>query len=403
MSSSIRFYFDYVCPWAYLASRQLPALARATGVDIELCPILRGGVLRSVGTPDRPAESMSAPRRALLARDLERWATRDGVVLRFPEQHPRRTVLALRATLATGDVERAMPALFEAYWRDGADLEDEAVVGRTLDALGLDGAEAVRRAATDEFRSELRRRTDAAVAAGVFGVPTFVVSGPRGEELFWGRDRVDQVRRSLARPVDVDFWFDFSSPYAYLAATQLRRIAGRTNARIHLKPVLLGALFRSIGTPDVPLFAMPAAKQRYLGQELERWARARGVPFRFSTRFPIHSVKALRLVLASPEELRFELVERLFRAAWVDDRDLSDETELAVIAGGAGVDPAVLARIMSPEIKEALRASTAEAEGREVFGVPSFDVGGERFWGQDRIEQLEEEILRQGGIREDCA
>lgn len=402
MSRSIRFYFDYVCPWAYLASRQLPALARSTGVDIELRPILLGGVLRSVGTPDRPAEAMSVPRRALLARDLERWSTRDGVALRFPERHPRRTVLALRATIATGDVARAMPALFEAYWREGADLEDEAMVRRALDGAGLDGAEAVRRAGTDELRSELRRRTDEAVEAGVFGVPSFVVNGPRGEELYWGRDRVDQVRRSLARPVDVDFWFDFSSPYAYLAATQLRRIAGRTNARIRLRPVLLGALFRSIGTPDVPLFAMPAAKQRLMGQELERWARERGVPFRFSSRFPIHTVKALRLVLAAPEEQRFELVEGLFRAAWVDDRDLSDDAELAVIAREAGLDVAVLDRIASPEIKEALRASTTEAQAREVFGVPSFDVGGERFWGQDRIEQLEEEILRQGGIREEC-
>jgi 2-hydroxychromene-2-carboxylate isomerase len=166
--------------------------------------------------------------------------------------------------------------------------------------------------------------------------------------------------------------------------------------------VLLGALFRSIGTPDVPLFAMPAAKQRLMGQELERWARERGVPFRFSTRFPIHSVKALRLVLAAPEAQRFELVERLFRAAWVDDRDLSDEAELAAIAGDSGVDSTVLGAIASPEIKQALRACTAEAEAREVFGVPSFDVGGERFWGQDRIEQLEEEILRQGGIREEC-
>jgi len=260
----------------------------------------------------------------------------------------------------------------------------------------------VRRAGTDELRSELRRRTDEAVEAGVFGVPSFVVNGPRGEELYWGRDRVDQVRRSLARPVDVDFWFDFSSPYAYLAATQLRRIAGRTNARIRLRPVLLGALFRSIGTPDVPLFAMPAAKQRLMGQELERWARERGVPFRFSSRFPIHTVKALRLVLAAPEEQRFELVEGLFRAAWVDDRDLSDDAELAVIAREAGLDVAVLDRIASPEIKEALRASTTEAQAREVFGVPTFDVGGERFWGQDRIEQLEEEILRQGGIREEC-
>jgi 2-hydroxychromene-2-carboxylate isomerase len=134
---------------------------------------------------------------------------------------------------------------------------------------------------------------------------------------------------------------------------------------------------------------MPEPKQRYQGDELARWAAARGVPFRFSSRFPIRTVDALRLTLLAPDDRRADLVDALFRAAWVDDRDIADRSVLAAIAQGVGVGTELVARIDDDATKALLRAATSEAEARGVFGVPTCVVDGELYWGQDRLDWVE--------------
>ena len=395
------FYYDFVCPYAYLASLEVEALARGSGARLSYRPILLGGVFRAIGSPDAPAGGFTAAKAHYLELDLAHAAANAGATLRRPAAHPRRTVLALRAALASGEVARASHALFAAYWSEGRDLEDVSVVRAALDGAGLDGAAATLRAQGDAIKDELRARTDEAVAAGVFGVPTFVVRHSGESELFWGVDRIELVRVALAPRRVLRFYFDYSSPFAYLAATELPRLVGRTGAVLELRPILLGALFKSIGTPNVPLFEMPAAKQRHQGLELERWARRRGVPFRFASRFPMNTVKALRLTLLCPSERRLDLVLALFRALWVDDRDLTSESELADLATSIGLDAApLLAKIADEATKDALRLATAEAETKGVFGVPTFEVVGDpaasrgatdktMYWGQDRVEDVE--------------
>jgi 2-hydroxychromene-2-carboxylate isomerase len=389
MRPTIAFHYDFVCPWAYLGFLGIEALAERHGAALELKPILLGGVFRAIGGVDRPAEAMPAAKLRYAERDLLRFAERAGVSLKRPADHPRRTVLALRAALASGDVRTASHALFTAYWKDGLDLASPEVVARALDEVGLDGAAAVREAESETIKRELRERTERAVAEGVFGVPTAIVEGPRGRSLHWGVDRFEQLEIALRPPRTVEFYFDYASPYAYLGATQIRRIAGAAGASLVLRPLLLGALFRSVGTPDVPLFAMPEPKQRYQGDELARWAEARGVPFRFSSRFPIRTVDALRLTLLAPDDRRADLVDALFRAAWVDDRDIADRSVLAAIAQGVGVGTELVARIDDDATKALLRAATSEAEARGVFGVPTCVVDGELYWGQDRLDWVE--------------
>lgn len=181
----------------------------------------------------------------------------------------------------------------------------------------------------------------------------------------------------------VDVYFDYSSPFAYLGTTQIERVAAEAGGAVRWRPFLLGALFKAIGTPLVPLAEMSPAKQRYQRLELDRWAAHWGVPFRFTSHFPLRTVEALRLTLLAPEERRAAVIHRLMKAAWVDDEDLAAPDVLARCAADAGLDAALLERM--GDAKEALRAVTDEAVAVGCPGAPCFVVDGELYWGQDRL------------------
>jgi 2-hydroxychromene-2-carboxylate isomerase len=397
----VELYYDYSCPYAYLASTQIEALCARTGAELRWRPMLLGGVFRALGAPDTPV--MAAPKARLNNLDMRRWADWFGVPFVMPPTHPNRTVLALRATLAAeaagADVGRVARALFHAYWGLGRDLSDPEVVRAALDALGLDGAALLARADEPSSKDALRTRTDEAVARDVFGAPTFFVTVDGNTETFWGQDRLLFVEKALGGtppapaadqpPVPgraVSFFFDFSSPFAYLAASQIESVARRAGASVRWKPFLLGALFKAIGTPDVPLFAMPAPKQAMAPLDMRRWAEHVGVPFRFPSRFPMNTVKALRLVLQLDDVARPPLVHALFRAYWADDRDINDDAELASIATSVGFDGAALvAGTRQDTVKALLKEATAEAQRAGLCGAPSFLVGDLLFWGQDRL------------------
>lgn len=189
--------FDVVCPYAYLASTQIEAIAARTGASIVWEPILLGGVFRAIGQVDDPNVVTSAAKRAHTERDLRRWATHFGVPLVRRAGPPRRSVLAMRAICATAAADRpkAIHALFAALHARGEDIADPAVAQRALDSVALDGADLVARADDPAIKDDLRARTAHAVARGVFGVPAMFVEG----ELYWGQDRLDWVEDALAR------------------------------------------------------------------------------------------------------------------------------------------------------------------------------------------------------------
>lgn len=183
----------------------------------------------------------------------------------------------------------------------------------------------------------------------------------------------------------VSFFFDFSSPFAYLASTQIESLAARHQATVLYKPFLLGALFKTIGTPNVPLHAMPEPKARLYRLDLFRWADYWGVPFTFASRFPMNSVKPLRLVLAAPENKKVPLIHAIYRAYWVDDRDISNDDVLQDILVQQGFEAAFVRMTSDDRYRQALREATEEAERLGLCGVPSFLVGDQLFWGQDRL------------------
>jgi 2-hydroxychromene-2-carboxylate isomerase len=178
------------------------------------------------------------------------------------------------------------------------------------------------------------------------------------------------------------FTYDFASPFAYLAATQVEALAARTGSELRWRPVLLGGLFRDLGGVDVPLFTMPPAKRALIEADLERWAAWWGVPLRWPDAFPLRSVLALRVTLAHPDPLPF--VRRVFHAAWGEGRDIGDPAVLRA----CGADDALLEA--APTQRERLRHLTDEARGDGVFGVPTFQIEGcGTFWGQDRLPMVE--------------
>lgn len=397
----VEFFFDVSCPYAYLAHERIEKVCTEQGAVLEWKPILLGGLFRAVRGDDGPMATLPASRARMNGLDLHRWAEHLRIPFAMPSSHPQRSVLAMRSILASGDTPRAAKALYRAYWVDGVDVASRSAVARTLDAVGLDGAAITERAEAQAIKDALRDSTNEAVEAGAFGVPTFVVHRPgHAPEFEFGQDRIAHVAALLRdvapEPPVLTFYFDYSSPFAYLGAVQVEDVAARHGARLEWRPFLLGGLFRSIGTPDVPLFAMPPAKQRFMNDEMHRWAQRRQVPLRFPSRFPLSTVTALRMTLQVPDPARGPLVRALFQAAWVEDRDIASPEALVAIATAAGFDGEALVRGASlGQVKAQLREANAEAENVGVCGVPCFMVrtatnpSGSLFWGQDRLELVE--------------
>lgn len=189
----------------------------------------------------------------------------------------------------------------------------------------------------------------------------------------------------------VDFYFDLSSPYSYLAATQIEAIAARHGATVRWKPMVLGAVFKATGNV-MPAVCEPKARNMLV--DLARWAAHYGVPFTMSSRFPLNTIKPERLVLAAePTGRAGVLALALFRGMWVDDVDIADAAVMRDIATRAGFDAdALLAATETAAVKDALRANTDEAIARGAFGAPAMFVGDQLFWGNDRLHFLEDAL-----------
>jgi 2-hydroxychromene-2-carboxylate isomerase len=399
---SLDFWFDYSCPYAYLASTQVEALAERTGARLSWRPMLLGGVFAANGTAQKLFATLSAPKAAHNARDLHRWAEVFGVTLRMPPEHPFRTVEALRATVACGVDPRVVHALYRAYWVAGRPPSDESTLREVLGAAGHHVERVLSAIALPDAKEDLRRRTDEAIALGIFGAPAFVVDG---RTLYWGQDRMQMLERELAGAAPepkanegkmkhtLEIYWDFSSPFAYLGSVQAEKVAERHGATLVWRPMLLGGLFRSIGQADVPLFTWSDAKKKYTLEDMQRWAAYWAVPFRFPSHFPMNSLKAMRAYLALPEERRKDYRERTFRAYWADDRDISQDDVLGDCIGPGAAE--VLARTQDPAVKKELVDATDRAAKAGVFGAPTWVVDGkELFWGQDRIPLVERELAK---------
>lgn len=193
----------------------------------------------------------------------------------------------------------------------------------------------------------------------------------------------------------VEFYFDLGSPATYLAYTQLPKICADTGSQLIYIPMLLGGVFKATGNASP---AMIPAKGRYMFKDLDRFAKRYGVPLKFNPHFPINTLTLMRAVtgiqLHQPE--RFQaFVDCLFKALWVEGRPLDEPATVAAVLSEQGFDPnEVLALTNDETVKAALKDNTETAIKRGVFGAPSMFIGNQMFFGQDRLDFVEE-TLRQ--------
>ncbi|MCK6502552.1 DsbA family protein [Myxococcota bacterium] len=410
----LEFHFDLACPQAWLAATAVEEVALRVGARLVWRPTLLDEVLRAVGGDQRPASAWSPARAAMDERDLLRQAALRG--LPVTPRPPGSAAPAMRLLVAAPEPLRPAlgHALLEAIHVQGIDPADPVALERIGAGFGLDPARA-RQAAAEE---ELRHHTQVALERGAFGVPSFwaaTAEAPQGR-LWWGADRLHLVEAALRgascreeappdlqregaadRPPgpagrsELEVFHDFSSPFSYLGVTQAARIAARHEATLTWRPMLLGALFRAVGSPNVPIAEMNAARARYFLQDLQDWARWWGVPLRFPDCFPVRTVTALRVSLLEPRA-----IHALYRALWVEGRDIGQDEVVRGVLAAHGLDPALVEASAAPEVKERLRQNTERAELLGACGAPSFLVrtnnpGGRPIpdiliWGQDRFD-----------------
>jgi len=190
-----------------------------------------------------------------------------------------------------------------------------------------------------------------------------------------------------------EFWFDFGSTASYLAWTQLPSLEASTGAKAVFKPMLLGGVFQATGNQspvNIP------AKGKYLFADFERFAERYGVPFNRNPYFPINTLLFMRgaIALQQKGDARFmDYCRAVFNAIWVDSLNMNDPATAAEALRKAGFDAQALVALASEQTtKDALKAATQEAIDRGVFGAPTFFVGDQMFWGQDRLDFVKEAL-----------
>jgi len=192
----------------------------------------------------------------------------------------------------------------------------------------------------------------------------------------------------------VEFYFDFGSPYSYLAYKVLPAIAAAHGAQIAWRPILLGGVFKASGNhspAEIP------AKSKWMHEDLRHWAARYGVGFERNPHFPINTLALMRgavgMQMRGTDFARY--VETMFHAMWEEPRNLTEPAELAAVLGQAGFDAGAFHSLISDTaVKEQLKKDTEDAVARGVFGAPTFFVGEEMFWGQDRLDFVAAALAR---------
>lgn len=190
----------------------------------------------------------------------------------------------------------------------------------------------------------------------------------------------------------LEFFYDCSSPWTYLAFSRIEEIARRHGAELNWKPFLVGGVFNTVNPSVYESRRHPVpAKARYYGKDLQDWARFYGLKIIQPTVFPVNSVKAMRgAIVAHEHGIISPYSRRVFESYWGEDRDISQDRVLRDIVRETGLDEdEFFAKIAAPEYKEKLRANTDELIERGGFGSPTIFVEGAMFFGNDRLILVE--------------
>jgi 2-hydroxychromene-2-carboxylate isomerase len=348
------FNFDISCPFAYIASTRLTPLVNRTQCTISYRPVLLGAIYRATSAPQGAGGSASdvfnAAKRKVTSASMSRTLKRYQTPYSAPSRHPMKSVNALRMLYSVPDGDqrrRLMEGLFRAYWADGKDITDNKVLLDVAAQCGITNLDP-NCFADKQARKSLEDETEKAIQRGAFGVPGFwIPDADDGEgRFFWGQDRIHFVEATLlvlsrgkkrweevrdlqslmprcvslqrASPLTtrtkLEFWFDFSSPWAFLGYTQLARLQRQFGQKLEivLKPFLLGILFRDIGAPNMPMLAYSEAKRNYSTADHKDWMnwwnavnvqegrKDKEIEFHWADVFPIRTPTVLRVGIIEP-------------------------------------------------------------------------------------------------------
>lgn len=193
------------------------------------------------------------------------------------------------------------------------------------------------------------------------------------------------------------FWFDFSSPYSYIASELIDDLAARHGRKVRWRPVMITAAFKASGLPMLTSIPLKGA---YSQRDFDRSARFHGISYVFSRHFPANTLSAARAYYGLHERdcaLARQFAHAVFRALWRDDRNIAELAVVGDIGESLGIVRADLeAAVARQDIKDRLRAETDAAIAHGMFGVPYFDVDGEYFWGADRLPQIDKWLATGG-------
>ncbi len=190
----------------------------------------------------------------------------------------------------------------------------------------------------------------------------------------------------------VEFYFDVGSPTAYLAHKRLQQLRAQYGLELRYMPMLLGGVFKASGNTS-PI-AIPAKGKYMLEQDLPRFAARYGVPLIFNPHFPINTLNLMRAAVAA-QQLGCDdaYLDRVFDAIWVEKNNMGDAAVVEQVLADAGLDAgALIARSQDPAVKAELVANTEAAVARGVFGAPTLFMDGAMYFGQDRLDFIEEAL-----------
>ena len=190
--------------------------------------------------------------------------------------------------------------------------------------------------------------------------------------------------------IELDFYFDFGSPTAFLANSRLRQLQQEYDFKIHYKPVLLGGIFKATGNSSP---VMVAAKGEYmLKHDLPRYAQKYSVALKFNPHFPINTLQLMRAATGLLDKSNFDsFINTIFKAIWIDGLNMGDEMVLQKVLSDSNFNSHDIFKLASTDsVKEILIANTDSAVKRGLFGVPTIFINGEMFFGQDRLDFVEE-------------
>jgi len=195
----------------------------------------------------------------------------------------------------------------------------------------------------------------------------------------------------------LEFWYEFGSSYSYPAAMRIDEVAEDKGVEVTWRPFLLGPVLKAQGVTDSPFNLFPV-KGRYMVRDLERVCDALGLPFLMPEPFPMNGLYAARLaILGSDQDWTPDFSRAVYLAEFGDGADIADPGTLKAILTGLGLDAEdCAAQIQEPELKDRLKAQTARAQELGIFGAPSFVVGDELFWGNDRLDPALDWALKAG-------